>query len=50
LFGGFDPGRAKILRFAAVVFGGVLLFWTVSIITRMAEVSAAEERASGIHR
>ncbi len=50
LFGGFDPGRARILRFAAVVFGGVLLFWTVSIITRMAEVSAAEERASGIHR
>ena len=50
LFGGFDPGRARILRFAAVVFGSALLVWTASIIAQMAEVNAREEQASGIHR
>lgn len=48
LLGGFDPGRARVLRFAAIVFGGALLVWTASIITRMAEVNEREERASGI--
>lgn len=50
LVGGFDPGRTRIVRFAAIVFGGALLVWTASIITRMAEISEAEARASGIHR
>jgi hypothetical protein len=48
LLGGFNPGRARIVRFAAIVFGGALLVWTASIITQMAEVNAREEQASGI--
>jgi hypothetical protein len=48
LLGGFNPGRARIVRFAAIVFGGALLVWTASIITQMADVNAREEQASGI--
>jgi hypothetical protein len=48
LLGGFNPGRARTVRFAAIVFGGALLVWTASIITQMAEVNAREEQASGI--
>ncbi|HEY6022641.1 MAG TPA: hypothetical protein VIV34_00510, partial [Pseudolabrys sp.] len=50
LLGGFDPGRMRVVRFAAIVFGGALLVWTASIIIEMAEVSAREEQASGIRR
>ncbi len=50
LLGGFDPGRMRIVRFAAILFGGALLVWTASIITQMAQVNAREEQASGIRR
>ena len=50
LVGGFDPGRARAVRFAAIVFGGALLVWTASIITQIAETNAREEQASGNHR
>ena len=50
LLGGFDPGSARIVRFAAIVFGGALMLWSASIITEMADVNAREEQASGIHR
>ncbi|HSE12378.1 MAG TPA: hypothetical protein VLB69_07075 [Rudaea sp.] len=50
LLGGFDPGRMRVVRFAAIVFGGALLVWTASIIIQTAEVNAREEQASGIRR
>ena len=50
LLGGFDPGRMRAVRFAAIVFGGALLVWTATIITQIAETNAREEQASGIHR
>ena len=50
LLGGFDPGRMRAVRFAAIVFGGALLVWTASIIVQIAETNAREEQASGIHR
>jgi hypothetical protein len=50
LLGGFDPGRARIVRFAAIVFGGALLVWTASIISQMAEVDTRERQADGAYR
>jgi hypothetical protein len=50
LLGGFDPGRMRAVRFAAIVFGGALLVWTASIITQIAETNAREEQVSGIRR
>ena len=50
LLGAFDPGRARILRFAAIVFGGALLVWTASIIDQIAETDALERKASEVHR
>jgi hypothetical protein len=49
-FGAFDPGRARIARFAGIVFGGALLIWSASILMQVSQVEAAEERAAGIHR
>src|SRR4029077_15689592 len=47
LVGGFDPGRARSVRFAAIAFGGAQMVWTASIITQIAETNAREERVSG---
>jgi hypothetical protein len=44
-FGLFNPGRARIMRFAGIVFGAALLIWTATIIARIRQTEAAEERA-----
>lgn len=43
--GMFNPGRARIARFAGIVFGGALLVWTATIIMHIRQIDAAEERA-----
>jgi len=50
LLGAFDPGRARIARLAAIVFGGALLAWTASIIDQIAETDARERKASEVYR
>jgi len=50
LLGAFDPGRARYLRFAAVVFGGALLVWTASIIDQIADTDARERKADEVYR
>lgn len=49
-FGAFDAGRARIVRLAAIVFGGALLAWTALVIVESAEVRAREEQAAGLRR
>ena len=47
--GGFDPGRLRVVRLAAIVLGGLLLLWTAHIAWQIHTIWSAEEAAQGIH-
>ena len=50
LVGVFNPGRARLARLAAIVFGGALLVWSAMLVVQTGEIRAREEQAAGIRR
>ena len=51
MVGAFNPGRARLARLAAIVFGGALLAWSVMLVMQTEEIRAREEeQVMGVRR